>query len=332
MKNIMKKVMLLLLLLSSFVFSQAKFSELNSMPGAFSRMGFGARGMSMGNALSAVTTGEMASYYNPALSIFQEGNSFNTSFSLLSLDRKLSFINFTKRFGEPVGSPDDKFTPSAGICAGLISSGVSNIDERDDEGNILGSINTTENQFFFAVSNHFSRRLALGIAFKLYYYRLYEQLSTTSLGIDVGLLYIINSDFTLSFVMTDLLSKYRWDSGLVFSSGGQQTEDKFPLMKKIGLAHKFFDSKLTTAVEFETSNGGANIFRFGTEYNLIENLFVRFGMDRIVLNNSDIPVRPTFGFTYNYKLESYFVGVNYAYVVEPYSPWNAHVIGININF
>lgn len=332
MKNIMKNGIVLFVLFSSLAYSQAKFSELNSMPGAFSRMGFGARGMGMGNAISAVTTGELSTYYNPALAVFQSGNSFNSSFSILSLDRKLNFLNYTKRFGEPPAKPEDKFVQSVGFCAGLINSGVSNIDERDYEGYKTGSLSTIENQFFFAISNHFSRKLALGLAFKYYYYKLYNELTSSSIGIDFGLLYSFNDDFTLSFVVGDMLSKYRWDSGTIYTSGGQTTEDKFPLMKKIGLAHKFFDSKLIAAVEFESSNGGANILKFGTEYNLFENLFVRFGMDRIVLNNSDIPIRPSFGFTYNYQLKAFFVGINYAYVVEPYSPWNAHVFGVNINF
>ena len=70
------------------LFAQAKFSEINSMPGSFSRMGFGARGMAMGNAMSAVASGDLISYYNPALSVFLTGNLFTSSLSTLSLDRK----------------------------------------------------------------------------------------------------------------------------------------------------------------------------------------------------------------------------------------------------
>ncbi len=330
--KMIKNISLLLVLFSTISFGQAQFSELSSMPGAFSRMGFGARGMAMGNALSAVTTGDLTSYYNPALSIFQQGASLTTSISILSLDRSLSFAGFTKRFGEPVGGPDDKFVPSAGISAGVISAGVSNIDQRDEEGMQLGSLSTSENQFFFAVANHFSRRLALGIAFKLYYYKLLDNLTSTSLGIDIGAVYIVNNDCTLSLVITDLLSKYKWDTTNYYSSGGQITEDKFPILKKIGIAYKFFDSKLVAAAEFESSNGSTSILRFGAEYNLIENFTLRAGLDRWTLNNADTPARPSFGFGYKYKLSSFFAGINYAYIIEPYAAWNAHIIGININF
>ena len=88
-------IFLFALFISSVIFAQSsQFSEISSVPGAFSRTGFGARGMGMGNAMSAVINGSKVSYYNPALSVFQKGNSFQTSYSFLSLDRKLNFLNF----------------------------------------------------------------------------------------------------------------------------------------------------------------------------------------------------------------------------------------------
>ena len=62
------------------VYGQAKTSKISGMPGAFSRMGFGARGAGMGNSLSAVTDGNLVSYYNPAVIPFQEGNSFQSAY------------------------------------------------------------------------------------------------------------------------------------------------------------------------------------------------------------------------------------------------------------
>ena len=81
----MKKIVtIILILFSQFAVAQPQFSEIASKPGAFSRIGFGARGIGMGNAMSAVTSGNLVSYYNPALTVFQQGNSFQTSYSFLS--------------------------------------------------------------------------------------------------------------------------------------------------------------------------------------------------------------------------------------------------------
>lgn len=52
----------------------------------------------MGNAMSSVTTGNLVSYYNPALSPFQQNNFAQVGYSFLSLDRSLNFINFTRKF------------------------------------------------------------------------------------------------------------------------------------------------------------------------------------------------------------------------------------------
>jgi hypothetical protein len=43
------------------------FAQIGGAPGAYSRMGFGARGMGMGNAMTAVVSGDVTGYYNPAV-------------------------------------------------------------------------------------------------------------------------------------------------------------------------------------------------------------------------------------------------------------------------
>ena len=125
------------------VSAQSAVSDISSMPGSFSRLGFGARGMGMGNAMSAVIDGSLVSYYNPALAPFQVGNSFQTSYSILSLDRSLNFINYTRRFelGKKV-NPDGTIVPRsiAGISVGIINAGVSNIDGRDSDGRKTGDL------------------------------------------------------------------------------------------------------------------------------------------------------------------------------------------------
>ena len=117
-------IVLSLLFVSGVVAQSDQYSELSSLPGAFSRMGFGARGMGMGNAMSAVITGDMVAYYNPALSVFQEKNSFQTSYSFLSLDRNLNFLSFTKKFILGKKDSDGNIIGKkrvAGISAGIIS-------------------------------------------------------------------------------------------------------------------------------------------------------------------------------------------------------------------
>ncbi len=331
----MKKIFFVLVLLSSVGFAQPKFSAINSMAGAFSRLGFGARGMGMGNSISAVKEGNLATYYNPALASFQEGNFFQTSYSILSLDRSLNFVNFSRKFD--LGKkemPDGSVKPrsTAGVSIGLINAGVSNIEEYDNSGNKTADLSTSENQFFLAVSNKFSEKLSIGIAFKFLYYKLYENVSSTSIGFDVGALYSVSDALSLSFVLTDLNSKYEWDTGKIYGTSGNITKVKFPLLKKIGAAYNFKEQKIIAAFEYESSNGGTNYLRGGAEYNIYNDLFLRAGFDRLDLSNSDTPVRPSCGFSYLYKADSFVLGIDYAFVLEPYSSSDQHIVGVNFNF
>ena len=331
----MKKIITIILILFSVINAQPQFSAISSLPGAFSRMGFGSRGMGMGNAISAVKEGNLVAYYNPALASYQEENSFQTSYSVLSLDRSLNFLSYTRKFEfGKVETPDGNFRPRsiAGISTGIINAGVSNIDARDAQGINTGTLSTSENQFFVAVANRFSEKLAIGIAFKFYYYKLYEDFSSTGLGFDIGALYSFNENLTFSFVIKDINSKYDWDSGKIYGQSGRQSKDKFPLLTRVGASYKFDNPKLIAAVEFENTNANAKYLRAGVEYNIYEDLFLRAGVDRYNFINSDVPVKPSLGFSYFHLFNSYRIGIDYAFVMEPYSNGDQHIIGISVNF
>ena len=331
----MKKILLSLIILFSVIaYSQPKFSSIGSMPGAFSRMGFGARGMGMGNAMSSITDGNMVSYYNPALAFFQNDNSFQASYSILSLDRSLNFISYTRKFSRTpgLGRKNDGYVPGAGISVGIINSGVSKIDGRDNSGNKTGDLSTSENQFFVAFAKSFSSKLTFGLAVKFYYYRLYDQISATSVGLDLGAIYKLNDNLNLSLMISDINSKYKWDTTPIYQDQGSTTTDNFPVLKKIGISYKNPEYKFIVAVEYENSNGQTNIIRAGVEYNIYEGLFLRGGIDQYNLSNSDYPANPSLGFSYSKKIGDLNVGVDYAFVVEPYSPQDRHIVGLNFNF
>lgn len=327
----MKKILLISAILFSVVYAQPATSKISSMSGAFSRMGFGARGMGMANAMSGILDGNLISYYNPALSAFQKRNSFQTSYSFLSLDRSLNFLNFTKsfQFGEPTESG---FQRSAGISIGVINSGVSHIEERGSSGDLISEISTSENQFFLGLSNRFSSKLALGVNFKFYYYSLYEDISSTGLGFDVGAIYLVNDNFTISASISDINSKYKWDTTDLWGTDGRNSTEKFPLLKKLGLSYWSNNKKIKAAIEFESSNAETNFLRVGAEYNIFQTLFIRGGVDRMNISNVDFPMRPSLGFSYIFQRGSFDLSVDYAFVIEPYAPQDQHIVGINFLF
>lgn len=335
MRNTTKFIFVVFILFSANSFAQPKFTDINSKAGAFSRMGFGARGIGMGNAMSSVTTGNLVSYYNPAVSPYQENNSFQTGYSFLSLDRSLNFLSFTRKFdfySSKDTSADRKPASTAGISFGIINSGVSGIDGRDNNGLQTGELSTSENQVFLSVSNRFSKKLSLGIAVKFYYYKLYEEITSSALGLDIGALYKVNDNWNVSLMLSDINSKYDWDSAPVYEKKGLTTTDKFPLLKKVGVSFYKPEIKLVTAIEFENSNAGTNIIRFGAEYNIYENLFLRGGLDQFNLSNTEAGVKPSLGFSYSKLLGDWMIGVDYAFMMEQYSSSDRHIIGLNIIF
>ncbi|MFA5803511.1 MAG: hypothetical protein WC879_02605 [Melioribacteraceae bacterium] len=337
MQKLKQIILFSLLIISAVTLSaQPKMSKINSSAGAFSRIGFGPRGIAMGNSLSAVKEGNLISYYNPAVSVFQNGNSFQSGYSFLSLDRKLNFVSFTRRFDfyskKDSALENRKPRTSAGLNVGLINSGVSNIDERDNQGFKKGTLTTSENQFFISVAIKFSEKVAAGFSTKFYYYKLYQDITSTGLGFDLGLLYSYSKNMIFSFVFSDLNSKYKWDSSPLYDIDGSLTENKFPTGKKIGMSYRFDEYELLTSSEFYFDNYGTKTLRLGVEYNPINDLFFRAGIDNYQLTNGDEPVKPSFGIGYAENISNIVVGFDYAFMFEPYSSKDRHIMGIHINF
>ncbi len=325
----MKKYFLTLFIISftTLLSAQPQFSDISSMPGAFSRMGFGARGIGMGNAFTAVIEGNLVSYYNPATSVFQEGNSFQTAYTFLSLDRSLNFLSFTRRF-----DLSGKKNRAAGLSAGIINSGVSKIDGRDNQGLQTGDLSTSENQFFLSFAKRFSENLSVGIGAKFYYYKLYEDVTASGVGVDLGVLYKINDQFTAAITISDLNSSYKWDTSNLYGVDGQITTDKFPMLRRFGVSYYNKDLGLLASLGFENSNAGTNIIRAGAEYNIYEGLYLRAGIDQFNLSNPDFLPKPAAGFSYARSFDGIIVGVDYAFMIEQYSPQDRHVVGINVVF
>ncbi|MCW8823154.1 MAG: hypothetical protein OQK63_03660, partial [Ignavibacteriaceae bacterium] len=327
-----KYFFILFVFLSIVVIAQPKFTELAVKPGAFSRIGFGARGIGLGNAVSSITEGQLVSYYNPAITPFQESNSFQAGYSFLSLDRSLNFLSFTRKFdfysSKDTIAETRKPRTTAGLSIGVINSGVGKIDGRDNNGLPTGELSTSENQFFMGLAARVSEKLSLGVSVKFYYYKLYEEISSNSLGFDVGALYRVNENFNVSLVVADINSKYKWDTSPIYQQEGIVSEDKFPNLRKVGVSYRNKEIGILGAIEFENSNAETNILRAGVEYNIYDQFYIRAGLDQFNLSNTDWPIKPVLGFSYFQALSNFVVGVDYAFQIEQYSSSDRHIVSV----
>jgi hypothetical protein len=293
------------------------FAQLGGYAGSFVREGFGARGISMGNAMTSVTYGDITGYYNPSLSAFQDAHLINLSYSFLSQDRTLNFISYTKNFKIP-NQPEG----GAGVTFSWINAGVSNIDGRDADGFPIGTYSTSENQFCFAPAIRVSDKVAIGIAFKFYYSKLFDGVTSTSLGFDLGSLYRVNDKINIGLAIKDLNSRYKWDTSPVYGPGnGTTTIDKFPVLYDLGVSYLLPKNLGVVSVEFETSNKKSNVFKAGGEINFIKDFSFRAGVDRFDLSSKDIfgNSKIMFGVGFQKPVKNVILGINYLFEMEPYT-------------
>jgi len=289
--------------------------------GAYSRMGFGARGIGMGNALTAINSGDISTHYNPALAAFSERRTAAATFGVLALDRYLNFLSYTQAIQQ-----------SAGISVGLINAGVRNIDGRDIDGEHTENYSTIEDQFYLAFANRVDERVSLGVTIKLLYGKLFDKISTTTVGFDIGACVQITDQISAGAILQDINSKYKWDTKSIYGKDGKATEDKFPMLRRIGLAYTLPEHYGIISAEFENSSEKTNVIRIGAEYNFMEHFTVRSGIDRWDFNDNAAGAKPTFGFSARNSFGNWTPAVTYAFVFEPFASHGMHIVTLSTSF
>lgn len=313
--------------------------------GTFARLGFGARGLAKGNAMVSDLFGEYSGYYNPALACFQEDGNVSLGYTFMSLDRKLNFIGFAKKF------PLQNIKGGAGISFSWINFGVSNIDGRDNDGNQIGNFSIFENQFYLGTSFLVEENFALGIGFKLYYSKLFEEVSTTSVAFDLGAAYKVTPNLSFGLAIRDLSAKYKWETSKIYGSTyGRSTENKFPVLVNLGSSYLLpknlgivsielegvfnpnYEDK-TNAIKIKSKN--FYYAKVGGEINLNEYIKLRAGCDRIGFNEDDFfgSLKPSIGLGIKrFLTKNILLGLDYSFQLEPYSKDAIQNVSLNLNF
>lgn len=293
-------------------------AQIAASPGAFTRIGFGARGMAMGNSMSAVTIGELNGFYNPSVILFQRERLGSLSYGELSLDRGHNSLFYT----QPIDS-------NAAVSIGILNSGVSRIDGRDNDGFRTEEYSTSENMFSLSFSLRI-RKIIFGLSTKIFYYSLFKDVSSTTLGLDAGAVYPLSERITLGLVFRDINSKYKWETSKIYGTTGNSTTERFPMRKIIGISYSMPENAGLISAELENTISSTTIIRFGAEYTLIDQLSVRAGLDGWDLKNAD-RAHPSFGLTVRPGIETWKPSLTYSYIMEPYNVFAMHVISLSVN-
>lgn len=341
----MRKILLAILLI--VVSHTAAHSQAGSFAGAFSRLGFGARGLSMGNAMVANIFGDVSGYYNPALATFQDEGFVNVGYTFMSLDRQLNFLSFAKRFEFP-----NQQIRGAGISISWLNSGVGDIDGRDNDTRKIGTFSTFDNQFALGLGFIVSDQVSIGVGFKYYYSKLFEEVTSTSVAFDGGIIFRPQPNLALGFSVRDINARNEWNTQNIYGSTfGNQTVNKFPtlfnlggsllLPNNIGVVSLEAEYQKNPKVEDNTIISTDDLvsdnvtLKVGGELFLTPNVNVRAGLDRIDLGSDDIMgnLKPSIGvgFYKNFS-KSIILGLDYAFQLEPYTHDPIQNISIGFKF
>ena len=293
--------------------------DLGGSAGAAMRMGFGARGMAMANALTAVKFDDETGYYNPALVQFQAHPGALLSGGFLPLDRNLNFASYTQ-----------SIKPTGGFSLALINSGVSKIQGRDVDGRPTETYSTSENEFLFTFGTRLRPEFAVGVSAKILYYSLFAGVKSTTVGFDLGMLYAPTAEWCVAMVVADINSKYKWDTSQLYGSDGNTTVDRFPLRRKIALCYSpgYLNGRISGELEWV---GTVLVSRIGTEIAIHENFSLRGGIDQIDFGGK-INAKPSIGFSVQTALGSWKPTVDYGYILEPYSSGGIHMLSLRVSF
>lgn len=311
--------------------------------GGFARLGFGARGMAMGNA--QVSDATASAFYNPALAPFASRQTLQVSVAAMTFDRELQHLQFSSAL-----------PPRAGIALGLVHAGVNGIDGRNESGFHTEDYATDEFLMFMAFGLKFGERVTGGLGFQIFRADYFEELEpVNSVGIDVGVSVQLTESIRLGAVVDDLLAEYTWDTSSLFSSGGQRTSDTFPVRLRFGGSYAFAAGRALVTAEYESRvsaldlrtrridvrNGGPtevtdteglrlheSRLRLGGEYRLADPFAVRAGLDRLGAAGGGL--LPTAGFQLEQPIGNLAVWFEYAFALEPYASGTRHVFTLRL--
>jgi len=288
--------------------------------GSFLRMGTSARSLAMGSGFTAEIDQGFTAYHNPAGVAFLNKRQLGFSYHALNLDRRLMMSSIS------TGLP-----PTAGMGVAWVSSGVDNIQGRSTAGSKTQVLSTSEDAIFISFAQRITPWLALGINVKILSHQLpmnESQLAGKGTGFDIGFIVLPEEKLRFAFMVQDLNTNYQWNTGDVFEGEGRVYKESFPSMYRLGTTFTFRRIYIVGDIGVVANQDDilGMTMRFGGEYRLSENYFIRGGF-----GNSRFSLGAGLNFTFLNLNDAFF---DYAVVIEPHSVSQGmiHVFTYAFNF
>lgn len=292
--------------------------------GSFTRMGFGPRGIAMGNAITATAHQGIYAYYNPAMAAYiKDESQIDLSTSLMSFDRTLHSL-----------SASFKLPPSAGLSISLLNANVTGIDGRTASGYFTSELATNEYQLATSFGVNIHAMLALGLGIKLNLADYHPEVDPArGVGFDVGAIFRVSESLSFGVTVQDLLAGYSWNTAELYSDESlSETTETFPVRLKIASAYEL--KSVVTAASYGLIIHEGEQFKqlkVGISWVMHERISLRSGWQIDDLQNIASSNRPGAGFSLHLPFDILKPSVDYAYLREPGGVSSMHVIGLRIN-
>ena len=333
-----------------FVLHSIMWAQNGGFAGSFTRLGFGPRGMAMGNAMTANTHEGVYTHYNPALAAsVGDDIQVDLSTAAMEFDRSLHMV-----------SASVPLPPNAGFSFSFLNANVDDIDGRSISGFDTGELSTNEFQFKGSFGLKFSETFSAGAGFKFNLSDFHSQVdNATTFGIDLGFLITPIPTLTFAFAMQDLLAEQELNTQDLFNTtGANENSDPLPKRFKFGATYLLVKYDLTLSTEFEirsqtsdiervevsTFSGNPQVFtsrneistsstqwRLGGSHKLHERITLRSGYQIQDLDNIGDSGQFSAGFSVHLPFDNYEPAIDYAFVREPGGFSSIHVFAIRLN-
>lgn len=308
----MKKIIIILVLLS-----YAGAQDWGGQSGGFLRMGITARSIAMGGGFTAELDQSFSTFHNPAWAAFLIHRQLGSSYTNLTMDRRLAATSFAT-----------SLPPTAGVGVAWVFAGVNDIQGRYSTGMKSSKMQTGENALMITFAQRIVPWISIGANFKLLRYDLpiteSDQISGSGIGFDIGLLIKAGTYSTFGIMVQDLSSNYQWNTNEIYTQGGPY-KDEFPTIYRIGSRINNKGLIIIGDVGVITDHNTYTGFlpRLGVEYGFLDQYYFRGGYGN---------GRMAFGIGYEYGLfkprDSH---IDYAFSMDWVSQ-TAHTISYAFSF
>ena len=265
-----------------------------------SLMGMGAKAIALNSAYSAVADDYSATFWNPAAIGFIHSVQVGGMHSQMSLDRELDYASIIL----PLSYFHSFGVSWASLKVGEIEERTGNTSEPDY---IFNNLNR---MLWLTYSMKFFRQLSIGANVKY----LQSQLDgnhANGFGVDIGVMWKLIQNLSISFVAQDMGARLKWDTG---------KQESFNRIDKFGFGYKMFNLVVLSADVFRLDNKMK--WTLGTEIKPLNLFKIRSGFNE---NKWTLGTGISLPLAHNK-----FLLINYALAADPFNVRASHELDFNL--